>query len=328
MTLSVSRKWEGNMSRRVLPLAVWVVLRGPLLWGLLASAAWAEPLAYVLVQPGSDEEPTELGLLDLATGDLETVGPLGVTLVDAYLTLSPDGTLYAVDFFRLGVPEPRVEIHRLDRETGAATPIAQREFGEPVLFLRGLTADARDNLWLLVHQGPSSTRYLMFRFEIASRELIREGSMIGSFRGLTHRGGLLWTIFSPPVPPGVAFPETPPGGRSLSTMDPSTLVAVPRAPIERVVEPGLSFDSLGELWGLTARFGTHRRESFRIDIRSGQLEGPVVLEDPPDAIFPGSLAVLPLTAIPAVPTLGGGAMVLLAVVLLGIGVLRIRGGLT
>lgn len=317
------------MSRRVSQLGVWIGLAG----GLLAADAGAQPLAYVLVHPGSAEGSTQLGLLDLASGDLERIGPLGVTLTDAYLTSSPDGSLYAVDFFRLGVPEPRIEIHRLDRETGAAIPIAQREFGEPVLFLRGLTADALGNLWLLVNQGPSVERYLMFRFEIASRALIREGSMIGSFRGLAHRGGLLWTIHSPTQPSAAALPMDSPSGRFLSTVDPVTRAIVPQAPIEEIIEPGLSFDDHGQLWGLLSRSVPiappgFRVEGLRIDTFTGQVESLSNRLRTLEIVSPGSLAVLPGgTAVPAVPTLRGGALILLAVVLLGIGVRRLHCGI-
>lgn len=295
---------------------------------LRASAAGAEPVAYVLVHPVPSDDSTELRLLDLASGDLEPIGPLGVVLVDPRVALSADGVLYAVDFQRFDVPTPRIDIYRLDAKTGAADRIAQRELGESILFFRGLTVDSLGDLWLLFARGPSADRFLLFRFDTARLELIQDRSLLGGFRGLAHRDARLWTVHFPTQPSSA--PLAPPAGPFLGTLSFTAPGVTLRTPLERIIEPGLSFDSRGRLWGLLSRGSSLRPDGFpleavRLDPKTGAVESRFVrIVGAEEAVYPGSLAVVPGLAAPGVPTLGAAGLIGLIVLLLAAGVFRLH----
>jgi len=297
---------------------------------LRPSAVGAEPLAYVLVHPGPSDDSTELARLDLASGDLATIGPLGVVLVDARVALSPDGVLYAVGFRRFDVPIPRIDVYRVDRTTGAADRIARRELDESILFFRGLTADSLGDLWLLFARGPSAERFLLFHFDTARLELSRDRSLLGGFRGLAHRDARLWTVHFPTQPPSSSAPLAPPAGPYLGTLSFSTPGVVLRAPLDRIIEPGLSFDAQGRLWGLLSRGSSLRPDGFpveavRLDPKTGAVDSRFVrIVGAEEVIYPASLAVVPGLAAPGVPTLGAAGVTGLVLLLLAAGLLRLR----
>lgn len=297
---------------------------------LRASPAGAEPVAYVLVHPGPSDDSTELARLDLASGDLATIGPLGVVLVDARVALSPDGVLYAVDFQRFDVPIPRIDIYRLDATTGAADRIARRELEEDIQFFRGLSVDSLGDLWLLFARGPSAERFLLFRFDTTRLELSRDRSLVGGFRGLAHRDARFWTIHFPTQPPSSSAPLAPPAGPFLGTLDLSTPGVTLQAPLDRIIEPGLSFDAQGRLWGLLSRGSSLRPDGFpleavRLDPKTGAVDSRFVrIVGAEEAIYPASLAVVPGLAAPGVPTLGAAGLTGLFVLLLVAGLVRLR----
>lgn len=296
---------------------------------LRASAAGAEPVAYVLVHPGPSDDSTELRLLDLASGDLATIGALGVVLVHPRVALSPAGVLYAVDFQRFDVPVPRIDIYRLDTTTGAADRIARRELDESIFFFRGLTVDSLGDLWLLFNRGPSAERFLLFRFDAARLELIQDRSLLGGFRGLAHRDARLWTVHFP-TQPSSSSSVAPPAGPFLGTLSFSAPGVTLRAPLERIIEPGLSFDSRGRVWGLLSRGSSLRPigfplEAVRLDPKTGAVESRFVrIVGAEEAIYPGSLAVVPGLAAPGIPTLGAAGLTALVLLLLAAGLLRLR----
>jgi hypothetical protein len=296
---------------------------------LRPSPTGAEPLAYVLVHPGPSDDSTELARLDLATGDLETIGPLGVVLADPRVALSPAGVLYAVDFQRFDVPVPRIDIYRLDAATGAADRMAQREIGESLLFFRGLTVDSLGDLWLLFTRQ-SLDEFELLRFDTVLLELTRDRLLRGTFRGLAYRDARLWTVDFPTQPPPSSASLVSPTGWYLGTLSFSRPGFMARAPLERILEPGLSFDARGRLWGLLSR-GSFLRpvgfplEAVRLDPKTGAVESQFVrIAGPEDAIYPGSLAVVPGLAAPGIPTLGAAGVTGLLLLLLAAGVLRLR----
>ena len=102
-----------------------------------APSAWAGPIGFSIT--GADD----LVRVDLGTGEVTTVGSLGVFGDFEGLDFSPDGTLFASD-------DTNADLYTIDRTTGAASLVGSFGFGQADIQNTGLAFRDDGTLFMVV----------------------------------------------------------------------------------------------------------------------------------------------------------------------------------
>lgn len=177
--------------------------------------------------------------IDLVTGELTPVGPLGLPAgrMDA-LAFLPSGELMAVDIAG--------DLLRIDPVTGQGTVIGSLGL-EPLFgFYLDLAADACGWLWMTALPGPKYESYALYRIDPATGAAELRGTLPMPVEQLAARGNQLYGLVNNPG-------ENP----RIVEVDPELLTLTEIAELDGLSDAStyaLDFDSGGDLLGLAFGF--------------------------------------------------------------------------
>lgn len=272
----------------------------------LAPPVAAEPIAYTL-------QGTNLARVDLATLDVETVGPAGDDFT-LWLAFHADGTLYGLD--RVGLDA--LILVTYDLVTGAAQQVAEIDLDGLAFEIRGFAGDACGGLWAvgtyLVADGGQQPALLPIDAKTGTAGAPVdlqpvEPSEPADVLGLAPFGNVLLGI----------------GAGGLEAIDPKSGATVSLFPDAPVVIHGMDVGPDGALWTLElVPVGGVPTFLHRMDLATGEITDPggvfgiVGLAIAPPGGACGGAGPAPI------PTLSPLALVALAGLLAAVGMLVAR----
>lgn len=188
----------------------------------LPGSIHAQNLAYAVVD-GTYPSSAELHLLDLRTGDLNSIGATAHPIT--HLALDSTGTLYGVD--------PNADqLMVIDTGTGAAVPVGPLD--TDVEWVSGLAIDDDDTLWMTALTGRSAAA--LYSIDLASATATWRFELPSEYTGaLAHDGTQLitasWTLSIIDVATGDLIPVSGQplgiwGGRALDVDDEGMVIGL------------------------------------------------------------------------------------------------------
>lgn len=302
------------------------------LW-VVSASLWAEPVGFGVNSRGNQTDPllvNALWRINLTNGDVDYVGWTGYLDLEA-IALHPDGTLYGAD------DESKTMV-RVSQATGFATPIGGvsnlnnmgKSLSRNLDFGMAFDCDGRAFVVSDVEQSLYQVNMETGRLSLVGQI----GSLAAPITDIAIRGDRVYGV-------GVGSPgnDGTPAAPNLYAIDLASATADLIGPLGAQVSPynnaGLSFDAEGVLWAITDRRavsgGDFPSEILRIDPVSGQAEkvaetlvGIESLAIAPPGYCDGGMEPIDEDGAVKVPLLSPWTLLLLALLLAGLGLGRIR----